>query len=168
MTELMPFWPNQLPPVLEGMLLQCQAFETSATGSARRDAWRLTRTLIGALLADGYSALTIAHVLGVTPGSVRTRGAADTAVAYSSLAAVPGLNNAHLSSWLELFSVDRRTNADLEVDLRAFVSLFTPTVAGIDARLSPRNGPTSRYRPTDEHQPVNQGQWSNEFDHRNS
>lgn len=123
MSEWISLRPPQLPPVLEEMLLGCQAFENTATGSSRRGAFRITRALIGALLADGYSVHTIAELLGVTSGSVRSRGATITTVPAAALTAVPGLANAQLDSWLE---TNTPPGADGTIDLRKFVASVHP------------------------------------------
>ncbi|WP_460945773.1 hypothetical protein [Okibacterium endophyticum] len=58
---------------LVDLLLAARALEQQAVGSDRRAAFRTGRTVIGALLDEGYTASAVAAVLGVEAATVRGR-----------------------------------------------------------------------------------------------
>lgn len=58
---------------LQTLLLAATAAEHTATGSARRDAYRTTRSLIAASRVLGFPLPDLAAMLGVSEGSVRNR-----------------------------------------------------------------------------------------------
>lgn len=135
--------PAALPRQLERTLLACREFERSATGADRRVAWRVTRSFIAALLAEGYAASLIAQCLGVTSGSVSTRGTGSTRIDRSALSAVPRIGA--IARSLSAATSKNGWNAGQEVllDLREYVRL-------VSQQESPRSSAPFRDSPTDE------------------
>lgn len=62
-----------LPPEAADLLRAAHRLEEGATGSTRREAFRVTRLLLGGLAAAGYSIGAMAAVLGISTGTVRSR-----------------------------------------------------------------------------------------------
>jgi hypothetical protein len=84
--------PQEVPPVLATALRRALAAESSARGEHRIPAFRLTRSLLGGARAAGFPNAVLAHCLGTTVQSVRTRGGSDgwiAATTFADLADLP-------------------------------------------------------------------------------
>jgi hypothetical protein len=76
---------------LNSLLLAAREVEAIACGPDRRQAYRITRILIGALLDAGFTATAVASCLGTTNGSVQNRAERNGVLRLSTIAGLTGL-----------------------------------------------------------------------------
>jgi hypothetical protein len=76
---------------LNSLLLEAREIEAIACGPDRRQAYRITRILIGALLDAGFTATAVASCLGTTNGSVLNRAERNGVLRLSTIGALTGL-----------------------------------------------------------------------------
>jgi hypothetical protein len=91
--------PQEVPPALATVLRRALAAESSARGEHRIPAFRLTRSLLGGARAAGFPNAVLAHCLGTTVQSVRTRGGSDGWIAASTFADLAGLPVKVVRAW---------------------------------------------------------------------
>lgn len=88
-----------VPPRLAAALAAAHAAELVATGSQRRFAFRVTRTLLGGARRAGYTPAQLAALLDVSIASVQTRGGSDDLIPGDTFAQLTGLDQALLDQW---------------------------------------------------------------------
>jgi hypothetical protein len=91
--------PEEVPSVLATALRRALAAESSARGEHRVPAFRLTRSLLGGARAAGFPTAVLAHCLGTTVQSVRTRGGSDGWIAATTFADLAGLPIEVVRAW---------------------------------------------------------------------
>jgi hypothetical protein len=85
--------------LLVAALRRAHEAELTAVGERRRPAFRLTRSLLGGARAAGYPAGLLASCLGVSVGSVRTRGS-DGWIPAAAFAELAGLAIGDIHDWV--------------------------------------------------------------------
>ncbi|MGJ4846606.1 hypothetical protein [Leifsonia sp. Le1] len=85
--------------LLLAVLCASSAAETTAEGSARRAAYRVTRHLLGGANRLGLAADQIAAALGVRTDTVRTRSTEDGLVTAKEFAARAPITESTIATW---------------------------------------------------------------------
>lgn len=85
-----------IPVAVAAFLRAARAQEQQAKGAARRQGFRTTRVIIGALIDLGYSRTLIGDLLGVSPDSVRDRSDSNGILDLQTAAILAGISPADL------------------------------------------------------------------------
>ncbi len=144
MTESNPATPppanTELQPFLAELLRRLHQGELTAEGPDRRPAFRLSREVIGAAIAQGVPARQIAVCLGVTVGSIRDRRSnADGLMEISEVEHLTGLTPE---------AINQRSSVRLKLAHDHIVEtyLISDVVRAVLARPEPSPTPASDRR----------------------
>jgi hypothetical protein len=94
-----PPLPTEIPPSVAQILRRALAAELEATRAGRRQAFRVTRTLLGGARQVGYPALELVRDLDISVHSVRTRGGSDGWISVASVIDLADLTPGTVAGW---------------------------------------------------------------------